>query len=50
MKFPFRLKDILDGCVIRVISIVVFIVNLTVECHLIGSSNSLGDGCDWTGR
>lgn len=49
MKFPFRLKDIFGGSVIRVMS-VVFIVNWTVECHLIGSSNSLGDGCDWTGR
>ena len=49
MKFPFRFKDICGGCFIS-LSVFVFVVNLTVECRLIGYSGSLGDGCDWTGR
>lgn len=44
MKFPFRLKGIFVSCLVTVL-----MVNLRANCRLIGSTISLGDGCDWSG-
>jgi len=49
MKFPFRSEDAFAGYLVTVVAVVI-IDNLTVDCRLIGSSNALGDGCDWVGR